>query len=73
MKSPKLRLPIILDSDASWAQPDVCGFGGPGTGEKGAHAEISFRAYSMWECAGRPPDRDLSHWLAAEVEVLGEE
>ncbi|ATC63145.1 hypothetical protein CMV30_03775 [Nibricoccus aquaticus] len=32
--------------------------------------EISLRAFSMWEEAGRPDDRSLAHWLAAEAEIL---
>ncbi len=35
-----------------------------------AHAEIRHRAFSIWECAGRPSDCELQHWLEAEAEVM---
>ncbi len=40
--------------------------------ERSAHAEMLHRAYSIWECKGRPEDSELVDWLAAEKEVLAE-
>jgi hypothetical protein len=31
--------------------------------------EIAKRAFEIWEREGRPPGRDLEHWLAAEAEL----
>jgi Protein of unknown function (DUF2934) len=65
-------LPIILDTPTSLSNTSAAGFesmtnpGGP------AHEEIRHRAYSIWECAGRPANREVADWLAAEAEVTGE-
>lgn len=64
--------PIILDARTSLSTTDSAGFervtnpGGP------THEEIRHRAYAIWECAGRPADREMAHWLEAESEVRGE-
>lgn len=31
--------------------------------------EIAERAYAIWESEGRPPDRNVEHWLTAEREL----
>lgn len=31
--------------------------------------DIAFRAYRIWEAAGRPDGRALDHWLQAEAEL----
>ncbi len=33
------------------------------------HNEISYRAFLLWEKAGRPVGRDQEFWFAAEQEV----
>jgi len=33
--------------------------------------EIAVRAYQVWEAAGRPHDRAVEHWLAAEAQLRG--
>ena len=33
-------------------------------------ASIAFRAYTLWEQAGRPHGRDLEHWLLAESQLM---
>ncbi|MBC7368578.1 MAG: DUF2934 domain-containing protein [Undibacterium sp.] len=65
-------LPIILDLDTDVASPELIGFGGAAAPEQAAHAEILHRAYTIWESAGRPENRDLANWLEAEAEVSGE-
>ena len=65
-------LPILRDTRTSLSNTNSRGFesltnpGGP------AHEEIRHRAYSIWECAGRPANREVAHWLEAEAEVMGE-
>lgn len=73
MKSPVARppLPIIFDSDHGIPAPGPGGFG-PAAPQRAAHAEILQRAYSIWECAGRPENRELANWLEAEAEVWAE-
>jgi hypothetical protein len=39
--------------------------------DRAAREEILHRAYSIWECAGRPDNCGLAHWLEAEAEVVG--
>ncbi|ATC63135.1 hypothetical protein CMV30_03725 [Nibricoccus aquaticus] len=39
--------------------------------DRAAHEEILHRAYSIWECAGRPENCEVAHWLQAEAEVVG--
>lgn len=65
-------LPLALDSDTHPRTPGLKGFEGLTMTDRAAREEISHRAYSIWECAGRPENRELANWLAAEVEVLGE-
>ena len=65
-------LPIILDSDRGISTPDFKGFGGPAAPAQATHEEILQRAYSIWECAGRPGNCELANWLKAEAEVLAE-
>ena len=40
--------------------------------ECSAHAEMLHRAYSIWECKGRPVNSQMADWLEAQAEVLGE-
>lgn len=70
-KSSKVLLPIALDS-ATVLRPNFDSFAGFATSERCAHAEISHRAHSIWESAGRPDNCQLAHWLEAEAEVLGQ-
>lgn len=35
-------------------------------------ARIRQRAHAMWEAEGRPPGRELDHWLRAEAEERAE-
>jgi hypothetical protein len=65
-------LPLILDSEASVANAGVRGFHLSAVPDKAAHEEILHRAYSIWECAGRPRHCEAEHWLKAEREVLSE-
>lgn len=32
-------------------------------------AEISLRAYQIWEAEGKPHGRDFEHWLRAKAEL----
>lgn len=34
--------------------------------------EIAARAYRIWEQEGRPPGKEVEHWLRAEGEIGGE-
>lgn len=34
--------------------------------------EIAARAYRIWEQEGRPPGKEVEHWLRAEWEIGGE-
>jgi hypothetical protein len=36
-------------------------------------ARIAHQAHTLWERYGRPTDRDVSIWLEAERQVLGDE
>lgn len=42
------------------------------TVERGAHAEILHRAFSIWESKGRLETSQLADWLEAEAEVSQE-
>jgi hypothetical protein len=33
-------------------------------------AEISLRAYEIWEAEGKPHGKDFDHWLKAEAELV---
>ena len=65
-------LPIVLDARTSHSTTESAGFesltnpGGPD------HEEIRHRAYAIWECAGRPANCEVAHWLEAEKEVMNE-
>jgi hypothetical protein len=39
--------------------------------DRAAHEEIQHRAYTHWQQEGYPPHRQLDHWLAAELEIVG--
>lgn len=34
--------------------------------------EVADRAQQLWRIAGRPPERDLEFWFAAEARVIRE-
>lgn len=42
------------------------------TSIRGNHHQVSSRAQSLWEQAGRPEGRDLEFWLQAEAEIVRE-
>jgi hypothetical protein len=81
MKAVRKPLPLIVDSAARIsppvlsqpviALPDIKGFA-TATPHAGEREEILHRAYSIWECAGRPEHCEVAHWLEAEKEVLSE-
>jgi hypothetical protein len=72
MKStpPQPRVPTILHPDSHGTKPSIKGFEGLTATDTAAREEITHRAYSIWECAGRPEHCELAHWLEAEAEVL---
>lgn len=35
------------------------------------HDDIAKRAYELWDRSGRPEERDVEFWLAAERQLLG--
>ena len=72
LESSRPPLPVILDSAPDVSSPTLTGFGGAAAPERAAHAEILHRAYTIWECAGRPENRELANWLEAEAEVFAE-
>lgn len=39
--------------------------------DRAAHEEIQHRAYAHWQQEGHPQHRQLDHWLAAELEIVG--
>ena len=53
-------------------QPILDGFEGLNTLQRAQRAEILCRAYSLWDCKGRPDNSQLADWLEAEAQVLGE-
>ena len=63
---------VPQNSDQCFSQPCHAGFEGLNAVERAAHAEILHRAYSIWECKGRPDNCQLAHWLEAKAEVMGE-
>ncbi len=42
------------------------------TSNQADHNQVSSRAQTLWEQAGRPDGRDLEFWLQAEVEIARE-
>jgi Protein of unknown function (DUF2934) len=71
-KIPRASVTSVLDPEITPSAPDLRGFHGSAAPEIAAHEEILQRAYSIWECAGRPGNSELSNWLAAKAEVLAE-
>jgi hypothetical protein len=41
------------------------------TSSRPTHEEIAQRAYAIFEQQGRPPGRELEHWLQAEAQLTG--
>ena len=64
------HLPIILDSEIRVSLPQPDGFAGLVATDRSAREEILHRAYAIWESDGHPENRQLSHWLEAEADVL---
>jgi hypothetical protein len=69
---PNPPLPIILDARTSSFTVNSAGFKSVTNPAGPSDEEIRHRAYSIWECAGRPANREVAHWLEAEIEVMGE-
>lgn len=65
-------LPILLGTRLSPPTIGSTGFESLTNPGGATHEEIRHRAYSIWECAGRPANREVAHWLEAEAEVMGE-
>ena len=65
-------LPLVLDAPAASSRFHTAGFERVTNPAAPSLEEIRHRAYSIWECAGRPADREVAHWLEAEAEVRGE-
>ena len=74
MKSltPDPTVTVFVNQQSTSSTSTTRGFSGLKSSDRAAHEEIKHRAYSIWECAGRPPDCEEAHWLAAETEVMGE-
>ena len=64
-------LPIILDARTSPSTTNAGKFERITDSGAPAREEIRHRAYSIWECAGCPANREVAHWLEAEAEVMG--
>jgi hypothetical protein len=64
--------PVKPSAPTAHSTPPLQGFVDSATADKSSHEEITHRAYSIWECAGRPDDSALSHWLKAQAEVMAE-
>ncbi len=74
MKSPNTgkTLPTVMDLETGISMITLDGFAGLSAPDKAIRQETLNRAYSIWDRAGRPDNRDLDHWLQAEAEVSGE-
>ena len=65
--------PIVLDARTVRPTASVgAGFESLTNPGGSALEEIRHRAYSIWECAGRPAHCEAAHWLAAEAEVMSQ-
>ena len=64
----KRPLPPVDDSRCESSPRDT--FQGLKCTDRAAREEIQHRAYAIWQSEGEPLDRDLAHWLQAEVEVM---
>jgi len=69
ISAPRLFIPGHASSSADVAS---AGFENTSNPFGMEHQEILHRAYSIWDSAGRPANRELDHWLQAEAEVLSE-
>lgn len=63
---------VPLKGQALEPAPPSQGFNDSAAPGKSAHEEIMHRAYSIWECAGRPDNCERAHWQQAEAEVLAQ-
>ena len=72
MKSTKSHVSLPSAPITEVPAVDLSGFAGLANTDRAAREEIQHRAYSIWSSTGRPPHRELEHWLAAEAEVLSE-
>lgn len=74
MKStlPQRGFALVSNPPTDVASACVSGFAGLQCTDRAVREEIQHRAYSIWVSEGRPPHREMEHWLAAETEVLGE-
>ena len=59
-------------SDVVSAQPSHDGFESVHALAQAEHDETLCRAYSIWDCKGRPGNSQMADWLQAEAEVLSE-
>jgi hypothetical protein len=62
---------VLPHSQPDSPPPSQEGFTGVNA-ERSAHAEMTQRAFSIWECKGRLDNTQMADWLEAEAEVLGE-
>ena len=63
-------LPMILDPEVRVSPQRPDDFAGLVATDRAAREEILHRAYAIWESDGHPENRQLSHWLEAEADVL---
>ncbi len=71
--NPQWSTPTVMDLETGISMSTRRGFEGLNTADKATSQQILNRAYTIWDRAGHPENRQLDHWLAAEAEVLGED
>ena len=71
-KIPACSARVRSESNVIVSQPARDGFESVHALEQAEHDEMLCRAYSIWDCKGRPGNSQLADWLQAETEVLGE-
>lgn len=62
--------PLIPDLKPVAANPAPESFVGLTSTDRAAREEILHRARAIWEGEGCPKNRELAHWLQAEMEIL---